>query len=244
MSAQLDRLMHDFVDGHVPERWQRRSYPSLKPLGSWGRDLVARLAFFGTWLKRGTPVEFWLPAFFQPHAFLTATLQNHARHTGTPIDALRFEHRVLSLRMAADRPPPDVGAHVYGLYLECASWDETKGVIAEPRPKQLYAEMPVIHLRPTTELSPDDTASRHAATLPGAGVPGAASGAPPGAPIATGGGHFYACPIYRTTARGGGSAGDGMGGAASLICYVRLPTEANDKHWIKRSAALVCSLDD
>ena len=56
--------------------------PSLKPLASWVTDLHTRLAFFEAWLAKGTPHEFWLPAFFQPHAFLASALQRVCRGPG------------------------------------------------------------------------------------------------------------------------------------------------------------------
>ena len=51
----------------------------------------------------------------------------------------------------------------------------------------------------------------------------------------------YDCPVYRTTARGAAAAG----GGSEFICHVRLPSEgAGEAHWIRRSAALICSLDE
>jgi dynein heavy chain len=31
------------------------------------------------WLEKGTPNSFWLPAFFFPQGFMTATMQTYAR---------------------------------------------------------------------------------------------------------------------------------------------------------------------
>jgi len=46
MSSQLERASKQLFDGKVPEMWMERSYPSLKPLGSYISDLKQRLAFF------------------------------------------------------------------------------------------------------------------------------------------------------------------------------------------------------
>ena len=43
---------------------------------------------------------------------------------------------------------------------------------------------------------------------------------------------YYECPIYSTTCRGG------------AITYVRLPSDVGEAHWVKRSTALICSLDE
>ena len=37
-----------------------KSYPSLKPLGSWTRDLLARLDQLNKWIKETYPSVYWL----------------------------------------------------------------------------------------------------------------------------------------------------------------------------------------
>lgn len=48
----------------VPALWLRRSFPSLKPLGSYVKEVLERAAFFNGWLEHGPPAVFWLPGFF------------------------------------------------------------------------------------------------------------------------------------------------------------------------------------
>ena len=58
----------------IPAAWLK-AYPSLKPLGAWIRDLMARLDQLSKWATGDYPVVYWLSGFTYPTGFLTAVLQ-------------------------------------------------------------------------------------------------------------------------------------------------------------------------
>jgi len=58
----------------VPAAWLK-AYPSLKGLGPWTRDLLARIEQLARWAEGTYPRIYWLGGFTYPTGFLTAVLQ-------------------------------------------------------------------------------------------------------------------------------------------------------------------------
>jgi dynein heavy chain len=78
---ELEMMYNNFLNNKVPTVWEKVGYPSLKPLNSWVVDLIKRVDFIGSWLYNGNPKTYWLPAFFFPQGFMTASMQTYARRT-------------------------------------------------------------------------------------------------------------------------------------------------------------------
>lgn len=74
LSTDLEAALKTILDGKVPAMWLKKSYPSLKPLGGYIKDLKERLEFFQHWLDTQIPEYFWINKFYFTHGFLTGAL--------------------------------------------------------------------------------------------------------------------------------------------------------------------------
>ena len=174
MSRSLEAMYNCFAFQKIPPLWETVAYPSLKPLSPWIEDCFARLEFVDNWLRTGPPSCFWLSGFFFPQGFMTSVAQTYSRKYLVAVDILGFETVMTAKDTDRIKRPPEVGAYIYGMFMQGAQFDTSVMQIAESEPRVLFATMPVIQLKPVivseldrsgTYMCPLYKTSRRAGTL-------------------------------------------------------------------------------
>uniref|UniRef100_G3ULU4 Dynein axonemal heavy chain 6 n=1 Tax=Loxodonta africana TaxID=9785 RepID=G3ULU4_LOXAF len=230
MSEEMEKVYNSFLNNQVPSLWSNTAYPSLKPLGSWVKDLILRTSFVDLWLKRGQPKSFWISGFFFPQGFLTGTLQNHARKYNLPIDELSFKYNVIpayrdqaavieaaktvkfgqELPMDVELPSPEDGVLVHGMFMDASRWDDKEMVIEDALPGQMNPMLPMVHFEPQQNYEPCPT--------------------------------LYHSPLYKTGARAGTLSTTGH--STNFVVTVLLPSKRSKDYWIAKGSALLCQLNE
>jgi len=150
MSGELDAMFGSMLKNQVPALWSKVAYPSLKPLSGWMKDLLVRVDFFSSWLTKGQPNCFNLPAFFFQQGFMTGILQMHARRYQIPIDSLSFSYQIKKEENSTEvTEAPVDGVFCDGFFLVGARWNREKQFIWDSLHKQMDDTMPVVHFVPT-----------------------------------------------------------------------------------------------
>ncbi|KAL6467190.1 hypothetical protein MHYP_G00249940 [Metynnis hypsauchen] len=230
MSEEMEKIYSSFLNNQVPEHWASSAYPSLKPLGSWVKDLALRTAFVQNWVTRGQPKSFWISGFFFPQGFLTGALQNHARKYNLPIDELNFRFSVIpayrdqavvtealknlspgvELELDQELPPVEDGVLVHGMFMDSSRWDDENMVMEDALPRVMNPMLPVVHFEPQQNYVPDPS--------------------------------LYHAPLYKTSARAGTLSTTGH--STNFVVTVLLPSNRPSDYWISKASALLCQLNE
>ncbi|XP_060048420.1 dynein axonemal heavy chain 14 isoform X2 [Erinaceus europaeus] len=189
-------------------------------------------------VSEGFPSRYWLPAFFFPQAFLTAILQDYGKSQGVPTNALTFTHHVIpdnpntedTFSIATQRKLNVIrkafkgidlthfGAHVFGLFMEGARWNQEQKVLEDSLPLELHCDFPEIYFMPTKISTERPT------------VPGQAQSDL----------YTFECPVYQTAERSTQTPSL----PPNFITSVNLPTKKPPSHWITMQVALLCEKED
>jgi len=214
MSSELDEMFTALQFQKVPTLWAKVSYLSLQPLGSWYKDLIARIEFMDKWITQGPPDSFWISAFFFPQGYMTAALQTYARDKRIAIDTLDFRTECTKMTPDDVSSAPPQGVYVYGAYMEGARFDVNLGHIVESNFGETHIYMPVIWLDPVIK---DENYGK---------TPG-----------------MYNIPFYKVSSRAGTLSTTGHSTNFIRLLEVPTGNQA-PSHWVRRSVALLTQLDD
>ncbi|KAL1398756.1 hypothetical protein pipiens_008712 [Culex pipiens pipiens] len=214
MIPELERVYRAMSIGRVPQAWLSKSYPSLKPLGSYVNDFVQRLQFFQRWIDDGEPKVYWMSGFYFTQSFLTGVMQNHSRNFKMRIDDLVMSFEVSTFEVE-DKTHlfAEIGTFVRGLYLEGARWNREQKSLDESLPRVLYDSLPIVCMTPTPKERKRTPQY-----------------------------YRYECPIYKTSERRGVLSTTGH--STNFVMFLDLDSVQPPKHWILRGAACLCQLDD
>ncbi|CAH1788942.1 unnamed protein product [Owenia fusiformis] len=230
MSEELESIYTAFLNSQVPDLWSSAAYPSLKPLGSWVKDLILRLAFIDHWLKHGPPKSFWLSGFFYTQGFLTGTLQVHARQYNLPIDHLSFhfhpmphfrEQEAVAEQLAAlsfgeememdkEVDKPKDGVLIHGLFMDGFRWDSENNVVIDSLKGEMTSKLPMLHMEPAMDFEPPA--------------------------------EDYIAPLYKTSLRAGTLSTTGH--STNFVVAVHLPSKEPQDYWISKGSALLTALSE
>merc|ERR1712194_41598 len=154
MSEAMEDLMTSLYMDRVPVSWEKRAWPSLKPLASWVKNFSDRLFQLEEWMNNPSeiPKVTWLSGLVNPMSFLTAICQVTAQKNQWELDKLVPFSRVTKMMTVeeVDAPSRD-GAYICGLSIQGASWDVNGAQIEKSKPKEMFCKMPVIHIKAVTK---------------------------------------------------------------------------------------------
>lgn len=111
MIPQIESVHLAISIGKIPDSWKGKSYASLKPLGSYINDLMARLQFLQNWIDNGEPTVYWFSGFYFTQSFITGILQNHSRKHKLQIDLVTIQFHVTEFESEV-RESNEVGVFV------------------------------------------------------------------------------------------------------------------------------------
>eukprot|EP01006_Ploeotia_vitrea_P030174 TRINITY_DN62648_c0_g2_i1.p1 TRINITY_DN62648_c0_g2~~TRINITY_DN62648_c0_g2_i1.p1 ORF type:complete len:699 (+),score=99.78 TRINITY_DN62648_c0_g2_i1:302-2098(+) len=149
MSPHLQDALDSLYDSRLPPAWLTVSWPSPN-MGVWFSDVLKRYDQLNSWLTGERPTRYWLTGFFNPQGFLTSVRQEvtraHSKENWS-LDNVETKTEVQKWeKHETERAAPQEGVYIYGLFLEGCSWDKHKQKLKESQPKEMFKELPVLHV--------------------------------------------------------------------------------------------------
>jgi len=150
MSDAMDALKVSLYMDRIPASWQKRGWPSMRPLASWLNDFSTRLTQLEEW--QNNPAEIpkvtWISGLVNPQSFLTAICQVTAQKNQWELDKLvTWTDVTKKLSIEEVEGSSRDGAYIIGLSVQGARWDVGAGILERSKPKEMFCKMPVINVK-------------------------------------------------------------------------------------------------
>ena len=150
MSDAMDSLKTALYLDRIPAAWQKRAWPSLRPLSSWLTDFSLRLVQLEEWQNNpgDIPKVTWLSGLVNPQSFLTAICQVAAQKNQWELDKLLTWTEVTKkISVEEVEGASRDGAYINGLSVQGARWDVQGAMLERSKPKEMFCKMPVINVK-------------------------------------------------------------------------------------------------
>jgi dynein heavy chain len=150
MSDAMDALKTALYLDRIPSAWQKRAWPSLRPLSSWLADFSMRLIQLEEWQNNPAdiPKVTWLSGLVNPQSFLTAICQVAAQKNQWELDKLLTWTEVTKkVNVEEVEGASRDGAYINGLSVQGARWDIQGSMLERSKPKEMFCKMPVINVK-------------------------------------------------------------------------------------------------
>ena len=150
MSDAMDTLKSSLYLDKIPPLWQKRAWPSMRPLQSWLSDFTNRLTQLEEWQNNplDIPKVTWISGLYNPQSFLTAICQVTAQKMSWELDKLVTWTEVTKKVSVEDvEAGAKDGAYIFGVSLQGARWDVGGQQLERSKPKEMFCKMPVINVK-------------------------------------------------------------------------------------------------
>ena len=147
-SREFENMSQDIFRGKVPDDWLKASAPTQRGLAAYIVSLRETSAYFSTWIRAGTPVETWMPAFYFPRALRIAAIANFARPLNLDIEMISTSFKIIPQTPTALHVPPAVGFYLTGIHISSCRWDPINEQLVVSNEKLDCSPLPVLQMIP------------------------------------------------------------------------------------------------
>lgn len=152
ITDDMDQLSDKMFLNLQPDLWVKYAYFSLKSLPAWYDDLLLRIKQLDEYAEELiAPCSLWISGLFNPMSYLTSIMQVTARRDNLALDDMTLKTNVTNIRDPLEiQTSAENGCYIHGFFLQGAAWELGRGAeqgnLMDMIPKELYPEMPVIHV--------------------------------------------------------------------------------------------------